>query len=265
MSQLHIERRGSLAVVRLNRAEKRNALSFDLLAELKRAARELGKDRGLRGVMLCGAGPAFCAGIDLGELGNPRNRALAFWELIRPGRSLFQQAMLAWRELPVPVIAALRGSCFGAGLQLALAADLRVAAPDTQLSIMEARWGLVPDMGLSTTLRGLLRADVVRELTYSARQVAAEEAHALGLLSRIAEDPEQAALDWLEAFAQRSPDALLAAKRVLNASLERRPARALAMEKRWQLKLLLGRNRSIAVQREREQVASEYAPRQFDH
>jgi enoyl-CoA hydratase/carnithine racemase len=263
MPQLHIERRGGLAVVRLNRVEKRNALSFSLLAELKRAARELGMDRSLRGVMLSGAGPAFCAGIDLGELSNPRNRAFAFWELIRPGRSLFQQAMLAWRELPVPVIAALRGPCFGAGLQLALAADLRVAAQDAQLSVMEARWGLVPDMGLSTTLRGLLRADVVRELTFSARQVAADEACTLGLVSRIAEDPEQAALEWLEEFAQRSPDALLAAKRVLNASLERRPARALAAEKRWQLKLLLGRNRAIAVQRERGAGDSDYRPRQF--
>jgi enoyl-CoA hydratase/carnithine racemase len=263
MSQLHIERRGTLAVVRLNRADKRNALSFGLLAELKRAARELGQDRSLRGVMLCGAGPAFCAGIDLGELGNPRNRLFAFWELIRPGRSLFQQAMLAWRELPMPVIAALRGPCFGAGLQLALAADLRVAAPDAQLSIMEARWGLVPDMGLSSTLRGLLRADMVRELTFSARQVAAAEACQLGLVSRIADDPEQVALDWLGEFARRSPDALLAAKRVLNASLERRPARALAIEKRWQLKLLLGRNRGIAVRREHGEEHRDYTPRQF--
>ena len=263
MSPLQIERRGALAVVRLNRPDKRNALSFALLGELKRAARELAADRSLRGVMLCGAGPAFCAGIDLTELGHPRNRLFAFWELIRPGRSLFQQAMLAWRELPVPVVAALRGPCFGAGLQLALAADLRVAAPDAQLSVMEARWGLVPDMGLSTTLRGLLRADVVRELTFSARMVAAEEAQALGLLSRIAEDPEQAALDWLGEFARRSPDALLAAKRVLNASLERRPTRALAIEKRWQLKLLLGRNRPVAVGRERGESNRDYAPRQF--
>ena len=263
MSQLQIERRGTLALVRLNRPDKRNALSFSLLGELKRAARDLGADRSLRGVMLCGAGPAFCAGIDLGELGNPRNRLFAFWELIRPGRSLFQQAMLAWRELPVPVVAAIRGPCFGAGLQLALAADLRVAAPDAQLSVMEARWGLVPDMGLSTTLRGLLRADVVRELTFSARQVGADEACALGLVSRVAADPEQSALDWLGEFSRRSPDALLAAKRVLNASIERSPARALAIEKRWQLRLLLGRNRPIAVQRERADAEREYAPRQY--
>ncbi|MCK7592182.1 crotonase/enoyl-CoA hydratase family protein [Pseudomarimonas salicorniae] len=263
MALLQIDRHDAFAVVRLNRPEKRNALSFDLLRALRRTARELAADRVLRGVVLCGAGPAFCAGIDLGELGNPRNRLFAFWELIRPGRSLFQQAMLVWRELPVPVIAALRGPCFGAGLQLALAADLRVAAPDAQLSVMEARWGLVPDMGLSTTLRGLVRADVARELTFSARQVPAAEAQELGLVSRLAEDPERAALEWLASFAERSPDALLAAKRVLDASLGRSPARALAAEKRWQLKLLLGRNRALAVRRERGAGDADYAPRQF--
>jgi enoyl-CoA hydratase/carnithine racemase len=263
MSQLQIERRDQFALVRLNRADKRNALSFALLSELKHAARTLSRDRTLRGVVLCGAGPAFCAGIDLAELGNPRNRLFALWELLRPGRGLFQQAMLVWRELPVPVIAAIHGPCFGAGLQLALAADLRVAGPTAQLSVMESRWGLVPDMGLSTTLRGLIRADIARELTFSARVVEAGEAAALGLVSRLADDPESTALAWLGEFAQRSPDALLAAKRVLNASLERRPTRALATEKRWQLKLLLGRNRALAVRRERGDDSVDFAPRQF--
>lgn len=262
MSQLQIERQDGLAVVRLNRPDKRNALSFNLLAELKRAARELSAERRLRGVLLCGAGTAFCAGIDLAELGNRRNQLFAFWELVRPGRSLFQQAMLAWRELPVPVVAAVHGPCFGAGLQLALAADIRIAAASARLSVMEARWGLVPDMGLSTSLRGLLRADVARELTFSARIVEAEEAAALGLVSRLHEDPEQAGLAWLGELAQRSPDALLAAKRVLNASLERAPARALAIEKAWQLKLLLGRNRALAVRREKS-GEGDYAPRQY--
>lgn len=263
MTELEIERRGPFALVRLNRPDKRNALSFDLLRALRRAARELAAERTLRGVVLCGAGPAFCAGIDLGELGAARNRLFAFWELVRPGRSLFQQAMLDWRELPVPVIAAVHGPCFGAGLQLALGADLRIAHPQAKLSVMEARWGLVPDMGLTTTLRGLVRADVARELTLSAREVDASEALQLGLVSRIEASPEQAALDWLQSFAERSPDALLAAKRVLDASLERSPGRALALEKRWQLKLLLGRNQRIAVRRGRGDTDAEFQPRQY--
>lgn len=263
MSPLLIERHGSLAVVRLNRPEKRNALSFDLLRALRAAARSLAADRALRGVVLCGSGPAFCAGIDLGELGAAGNRLFALWELLRPGRSLFQQAMLDWRELPVPVVAAVHGPCFGAGLQLALAADLRIAHPQARLSVMEARWGLVPDMGLTTTLRGLLRSDVARELTMSAREIEAGEALELGLVSRIADTPEQAALDWLSSLAERSPDALLAAKRVLNASLELPPGRALALEKRWQLKLLLGRNQRIAVRRGRGDRDAAFTARQY--
>lgn len=263
MDSLQIERRDGIAVLRLNRPDKRNALSFDLLRALQSAARGLGADRTLRGVVLCGAGPAFCAGIDLGELRSRRNRMFAFWELLRPGRSLFQDAMLVWRELPVPVIAAIHGPCFGAGLQLALGADLRVARGDAQLSVMEARWGLVPDMGLTTTLRDLVRADVARELTFSARQVSAEEALGLGLVSRLDDDPLAAAMAWCREFAERSPDALLAAKRVLNAGLERRPARALALEKRWQLKLLLGRNMAIARRRGSGDDAAAFAPRQY--
>lgn len=263
MTQLLIERRDPFVLMRLNRPEKRNALSFELLRALRGAARSLAADRNLRGVVLCGAGPAFCAGIDLGEVAAPRNRLFAFWELLRPGRSLFQQAMLAWRELPVPVVAAVHGPCFGAGLQLALAADLRIAHPQAKLSVMEARWGLVPDMGLTTTLRGLVRADVARELSLSAREVEAGEALQLGLVSRLDEQPEEAALAWLASLSERSPDALLAVKRVLDASLERSPGRALALEKRWQLKLLLGRNQRIAVRRGRGDQEACFAPRQF--
>lgn len=262
MSLLQIERRDGLAIVRLNRPAKRNALSFDLLRELLACARELRADRSLRGVVLAGAGESFCAGIDLSELGNPRNRLFAFWELLRPGSSLFQRAMLVWHEMPVPVIAALHGHCFGAGLQLALAADLRIAHPQTRLSIMESRWGLVPDMGLTTTLRGLLRADVVRELTFSARQVPGDEALELGLVSHLAEDPLEAALKLAGEFAERSPDALLAAKQVLNAATERSPGRALALEKRWQLRLLLSRNAAIARARG-EDPTRPYLPRQY--
>lgn len=263
MALIEIERRADgIALVRLNRPEKRNAMSFALLRELEAAGRALGRERGLRAVILCGSGESFSAGIDLAELGSSGNRWFAFWELLRPGASLFQRAFLVWRRLPVPVIAAIHGHCFGAGMQLALAADLRVGRADAQLSIMEARWGLVPDMGLTTTLRGLLRDDVARELVFSARVLSGAEAQPLGLLSRLAEDPLSAALALAQDFAQRSPDALLAAKRVLDAMQSASPRRALAAEKRWQLKLLLGRNFAIARVRGK-QPDLPYAPRQY--
>lgn len=250
-----------IATVRLNRPDKRNAMSFDLLKQLHASARELQRDRSLRVVLLAGAGESFSAGIDLGELNNPRNRMFAFMELLRPGQSLFQKAFLAWQDLPVPVIAVLHGHCFGAGMQLALAADIRVASPSCQLSIMEARWGLVPDMGITRTLRGLVPIDVAKELVFSARIFSGSEAKALGLVTHVGDDPMAKALSLAQEFIERSPDAVLAGKRVLDAMVHA-PGRALWLEKWWQLKLLLGRNAAIA-RRKGKAPETAFEPRQY--
>ncbi|MBJ7434243.1 MAG: enoyl-CoA hydratase/isomerase family protein, partial [Acinetobacter sp.] len=138
MALLRIENKNGIATVSLNRPDKRNAMSFDLLRELVKTAEKIKKDRSIRCVILTGEAQVFSAGIDLADLNNPKNRAYAAWELIKPGQSLFQKAFLIWQELPVPVIAAIEGFCFGAGMQLALAADIRVAHPATKMSIMES-------------------------------------------------------------------------------------------------------------------------------
>ena len=261
MSQLDIEYRDGIAVVRLNRPQKRNAMDFALLKELLACAKRLRRDRTLRAIVLAGAGESFSAGIDLDELARSGNRWFAFWELLKPGQSLFQKAFLVWQSLPVPVIAAVHGHCFGAGMQLALAADIRIATPDSQLSIMESRWGLAPDMGLTRSLRGLVAVDVARELTFSARIVTGADAQVLGLVTHVADDPVEAALVLAREFATRSPDAVLAGKRVLHAMVHA-PGRALRLEKWWQLKLLLGRNSAIA-RRRAQSPELEYAPRQY--
>lgn len=262
MSLIDVQRSEGIAIIRLNRPEKRNAMSFDLLRELLACGRALARDRPLRGVVLAGHGASFSAGIDLGELANPRNRWTALWQLLKPGRNLFQNAFLVWRELPVPVIAAVHGHCFGAGMQLALAADIRIAAPDAQLSIMEARWGLVPDMGLSRSLRGLLPLDVAKELTFSARVIDGQTAHSLGLVTHVDADPLSRALALAGEFAERSPDAVLAAKRVLDAMAGASVGRSLALERRWQLRLLRSRNAAITRARGKDPTTP-WAPRQY--
>lgn len=262
MAILEVERDGDVALVRLNRPDKRNAISFALLRELEAAARALRRDRHVRAVLISGAGASFSSGIDLADLGDKRNRWWAAWQLLKPGRSLFQQAFLAWQELPVPVLAAVHGHCFGAGLQLALAADIRFATPDCELSIMEARWGLVPDMGLTRSLRGLVRADVAKELVFTARVVRGEEAQKLGLVTHVTADPLAAARTLAAEIATRSPDAVLAAKRVLDA-MQHAPGRALRLEKTWQLRLLRGRNAAIARKRASAPEAP-YAAREYD-
>jgi enoyl-CoA hydratase/carnithine racemase len=185
------------------------------------------------------------------------------WELSRPGPNLFQRVFLIWRDLPVPVIAAIHGHCFGAGMQLALGADFRITTPDAQLAIMEARWGLVPDMALTVTLRGLVGLDVAKELTMTARAISGTEAKSLGLVSHVDQDPMTKALALANEIAARSPDAVLAAKRVLNAMVTQSESETLALEKRWQRRLLLGKNFKIAGKKAKNPELN-FVEREFD-
>ena len=251
MALLRIENKNGIATVSLNRPDKRNAMSFDLLRELVKTAEKIKKDRSIRCVILTGEAQVFSAGIDLADLNNPKNRAYAAWELIKPGQSLFQKAFLIWQELPVPVIAAIEGFCFGAGMQLALAADIRVAHPATKMSIMESRWGLVPDMGL----------DLAKELTLTARIFDATYAKEIGLVTHLDESPLAKAQAIAEEMLQRSPDALMASKYVLDA-MQHKPKKSLRLEKIWQLKLLLGKNSQIARKKDKQPDA-QYLPRQY--
>ena len=261
MALLRIENKNGIATVSLNRPDKRNAMSFDLLRELVKTAEKIKKDRSIRCVILTGEAQVFSAGIDLADLNNPKNRAYAAWELIKPGQSLFQKAFLIWQELPVPVIAAIEGFCFGAGMQLALAADIRVAHPATKMSIMEIRWGLVPDMGLTRSLKGLIGLDLAKELTLTARIFDATYAKEIGLVTHLDESPLAKAQAIAEEMLQRSPDALMASKYVLDA-MQHEPKKSLRLEKIWQLKLLLGKNSQIARKKDKQPDA-QYLPRQY--
>ena len=261
MALLRIENKNGIATVSLNRPDKRNAMSFDLLRELVKTAEKIKKDRSIRCVILTGEAQVFSAGIDLADLNNPKNRAYAAWELIKPGQSLFQKAFLIWQELPVPVIAAIEGFCFGAGMQLALAADIRVAHPATKMSIMESRWGLFPDMGLTRSLKGLIGLDLAKELTLTARIFDATYAKEIGLVTHLDESPLAKAQAIAEEMLQRSPDALMASKYVLDA-MQHEPKKSLRLEKIWQLKLLLGKNSQIARKKDKQPDA-QYLPRQY--
>lgn len=164
---------------------------------------------------------------------------------------------MAWRELPVPVIAAVHGNCFGAGLQLALGADIRLATPDARLSVMEVKWGLVPDMGGTALLRELVPIDVAKELAMTGRIVSGTEVQALRLITRVTDAPLDEARALAAEIATRSPDAVAAAKFLLQDGWHAGEAEALAAERRWQRRVIAGRNQRIAVRRN--------APRSPDH
>lgn len=247
--------------VALYRPHKKNAMSFEMMQELIAVATRIMKDKTLRAVIIHGADSTFCAGIDLDDLNQPKNQAYALWQLLKPSQSLFQRVCLVWREVPMPVIAVLEGHCIGAGLQLALACDVRISSSDCQFSIMEAKWGLVPDMGLTQSALGVVRADVLKELAMSARVIDASEAKRVGLISHCYEAPLEQATILATEFATRSPDAVLASKRVINAMYQQ-SAMTLYQEKLWQIKLMLGRNRKLALKKAK-QASTEFAKRQF--
>jgi enoyl-CoA hydratase/carnithine racemase len=159
-----------------------------------------------------------------------------------------QRAAWIWRELPVPVVAAVHGHAFGGGLQIALCADIRIVAPDAQLSVMEVEWGLVPDMTGSQTLRSLVRLDVALELAFTGRRVSGREAVALGLATRLSDDPLDEARALARQIAQKSPDAVRAAKRLLCAAWTSNVAQGLELEEREQRALIGTTNQLEAVQ-----------------
>lgn len=229
----------SIADVRLNRPDKLNAIDPGMFTALSEAATELATRKDVRAVVLSGSGRAFCAGLDLGSLGSGGIPA-DLTDRTHGVSNLFQHAVWGWRELPMPVIAAVHGVAFGGGLQIALAADLRIIAPDAQMSVMEARWGLVPDMAGFALLRDLVRDDVARELTYTARKVPAPEAVELGLATRVAEDPHAAAMELARTIAAASPRAVRAAKRLFAVSRDAGAADILLEESREQQDLIHG-------------------------
>jgi enoyl-CoA hydratase/carnithine racemase len=227
--------------------------------------RALRRRRDVRCVILRGDGPSFCAGLDIKSvLARPLLAARLYAKLWSPVMNAFQRFSIGWRRLPVPVIAAVHGNCFGAGLQLALGADIRIARGDAQLSVMEAKWGLVPDMGGMLLLRELVAIDVAKELTYTARVLSGRDAHALGLVTHLADDPLAAARALAAEIAGRSPDAVAASKFLLQRAWSARECRALALERRYQRKVIGKTNQRIAVARNMKEAGKPYAPRRVD-
>ncbi|MGP9811753.1 crotonase/enoyl-CoA hydratase family protein [Rhodopseudomonas sp. NSM] len=255
-----------VADVRLVRADKMNALDAAMFEALVAATEQLAHEKGVRVVVLSGEGKAFCAGLDMGrfaamkEGGGNGIPGGEFRDLTRRTHGLAnapQQAVWGWRMLPVPVIAAIHGVAFGGGFQLALGADIRLMAPDARMSIMEIKWGLVPDMAGTPVLASLVRDDILRELTYTGRIFSAQEALSYGLATRIVDDPRAAALEMAREIAGKSPDAIRAAKRMLN-NLSVDPGPALMAESVEQQKLIGSPNQTEAVRANMEKRAPNF-------
>lgn len=212
-----------VADVRMIRTDKMNALDDAMFSALIATGERLKTEPGVRAVVLSGEGRAFCAGLDMGNFGKMASgerkggsETLVTADRTAGGSNRAQHAVMVWREIPVPVIAAVHGVAFGGGFQLCLGADIRYVTADTRMSVMEIKWGLVPDMAGLVLMRQLARDDVVRELTYSGRQFTGEEALSLGFATRVCADPRADALALAAEIAARNPHAIRADKRLLD-------------------------------------------------
>jgi enoyl-CoA hydratase/carnithine racemase len=246
--RVRVEIADHVARVTLARGEKHNALDQRIFLAIVEAAEYVTAEPGVRAVVLHGDGPSFCSGLDVSSgfssengIADPREA------LLEEVPNRFQRVAYDWVTLPVPVIAAIHGNCLGGGLQLALGADIRIATPDARLSVMEVRWGLVPDMSITQTLPRLVGIDVAKELAFTGRVFDGEEAVRLGVVTRLSSDPLGSARELAAEIASRSPDAVQGAKRLFDRSWNAPPHEGLTLEAEIQRRLLGSQNQIAAL------------------
>lgn len=234
-----------IATITLNRPSTKNAMNIVMIDELITVAQKLQQSCHIRAVIIHGTGGDFCSGFDTSELNGRINRGRVAYELIKPSMSMFQKVCLIWRTLPMPVVAVIDGVCLGAGLQLALGADFRLATPYARFGLPESKWGLTPDMGISWTAFDIPK-DSLKQLAMTAKIVDAQRAAAMQLITVIDDEPMNVAVALCHDMMDNSPDAILAAKRVINRATAVSKI-ALYYEKLWQIKLIIGYNRKVAI------------------
>ncbi len=246
--RVQIDVQDGVADVRMVRADKHNALDWPMFQALDAATNELAERDDVRCVVLSGDGPSFCSGLDFpsfmaGDIGVDEMIAEVPGEVA----NIAQRVAYDWQRLPMPVIAALRRNCLGGGAQIALSADIRITAPDLKLCVMEIRYGLIPDMGITQVLPTLVSLDVAKEIVFTGRNIGAEEALELGLVTRIADDPVAAAKELAAEIASKSPHAIRSGKHLLNSAYTSRSEDALKLEAELQRALIGSPNQIAAV------------------
>ena len=250
MDRVSVEIENHIAHVRLTRADKMNAVDQAMIDAVIAAGEQVAASDA-RVCVISGEGKAFCAGIDItglsGMIGKDPNDLLMPRTHGDGTTNQWQEVAMVWTRVPVPVIAAVHGVCFGAGMQLALGADIRIAAPDAQFAVMEMKWGIVPDMGGMVLLPRLVRSDVLRKLTYTAAPIPANQAERWGLVTELAQDPLAAAMELAETISNKSPSAIRAAKRLIAIAESQPENDVLLAESREQAGLIGGADQMEVV------------------
>lgn len=264
MSELvTIEIENGIADVRLNRTEKYNALSPEMFKAIIDAGETLAENKDVRVVVLSGNGRGFCAGLDMGSFQNmtddkPSSTSSIMERTAERPENFAQRPALVWKRMPVPVIAAIHGVAFGGGCQIALGADIRIAAPDMKMSIMEIKWGLIPDMSITQTLRDIVPLDIAKELTFTGRIMNGQEAKDYGLVTRVAENPHAVAMELAQEIAGKNPDAIRAGKHLLETTWHGEERTSLEMEESLQRALIGSENQVEAIKANFENRAPQF-------
>ena len=257
---IKLEKQNGIATVTLSRAKKQNALSFEMFVELNKAIKNIKRDRSIRAVVIKGDGEHFCAGLDISAvMATPMNIVKLLLKWLPGNQNLAQKVVLGWQSLSVPVIAQIDGNCLGGGLQIALGADYRIVHIDAKLAIMEARWGLCPDMGANVMMSGLVKRDQALWLASHANPITAQQANELGLVTQLTDDTQQATQNMLNTLLERSPDTLAAIKRVTQLSYKPNQRKILAKETFSQIRLLLNPNTKKAIAKAKGKADITYA------
>lgn len=257
--ELHIE--NNIAHVSLNRMEKHNALDMAMFYAIRDTINCLKRDPSIRAVIVTGKGEDFCSGLDIKAVMKSVKAPLKLLFKWLPWQAnLAQYVSVGWRKIPAPVIMVIHGRCWGGGLQIALGGDFRIATPDASIAVMEARWGLIPDMGGTLALRELLSLDIAKELAMTGATISGEQALNYGLVSHVAEEPNEKAMQLAQLICQQSPDAVAATKKLYDKSWWSKPGFALARESYYQVRILLGKNRKVKTY---NQIHQDEKPRQF--
>jgi len=236
----------SIAYVSLARPDKRNALDMAMFKSIVQNIKVLRKNRGIRAVIVSGDGEDFCSGLDVKSMMKSPTGPLKLLKKINPwSANLAQRVSTDWQKIGAPVIMAIHGRCWGGGLHIALGGDIRIATPDSSLSIMEGRWGLIPDMGGLLTLRTHCRIDVAKELTMTAKIIDGNAAQKAGLVTHVTDDPMAMAQTLADEICLQSPDSVAAVKKLYNKSWISGRGTALMRETFYQLRVILGKNSKI--------------------
>lgn len=250
-SRVSVRKEDGIAYVTLDRAEKRNALDMAMFRALDRVSRRLRKDRDVRVIIVHAQGEDFCSGLDVKSVMGKSSSVLALLMKGWPGNAnLAQRVSTNWKRIAVPVLMVIHGRCWGGGLQIALGGDFRIATPGASFSIMEAKWGLVPDMGGNLAVRDVLPKDIAMRLAMTAEVIDAPAALQHGLITEVCEDPMQRAQALAAELIERSPDAVAAVKKLYQRNWQNADWVILAKESYYQLRLILGKNQRLAVKKQ---------------